>query len=621
VNVAQTVAEAIFDILNRRDAVARPDAVPAFFKRRKKRADELGQLLLENGTLEPESLRNALRAQDEQGGQLGAILVEMGACAPRAVADAIIEQATGRRAHGDTANAARLARANPAVVGLKVLSRPRLTSVAVFAADAAAVFAGSMLGSLGVLGAHAVDAACWVRAAVVTPLCLFAYSIQHLYDTPPPRSPDEIRRVAYSTSLVCVVLIASSVIGPASVTASNAALLAGWGLGIALVLFLRGAMRRTLGRTSWWGRPVVVLGAGKTGRVVVRTLQTHPELGLRPVAILDDDPSKHGTLHAAWGTDDIQVESVRSRECAALEDCPSCRCTAFGQFSQVEGVPIIGLLNLAPTVAQRLRIQTAVLALDDLHAPDLEPLMERVTSGFKTVLVVPERFSFDYVGDPTRNLGGVLGIEIRQQLLLTWPRICKRTMDLVLTLVGGLLILPVLGLLALIVAVDSPGAVFYRQKRLGLNGQRFEALKFRTMYGDGERRLRQILESDPTLGAEYEQFHKLTVDPRVTRVGRVLRKYSLDELPQIVNVLLGDMSLVGPRPYLERESPQMEGKERIILRARPGITGLWQVSDRNSTTFRSRLSTDVEYVRNWSPWLDLSILIRTALVVAQGTGE
>ena len=613
--------EATFDIWHRQQTAARSDVAPAFYKRRKKRSDELGQLLVQTGALKPESLRDALRVQDAHGGQLGAILMEMGACSPRAIADAIIEQARIRRTRGDAANVARLARENPAVVGLRVPSRPRLTRAIVIGADAAAVLAGSMLGSLIVHGAHAANAVCWLGAAVVTALCLSAYSLQHLYDTPPPRAPDEIRRVAYSTSLVCFGLIAFSLIGPPSLARSHAALIVGWGLSIVLVLLARGLVRRTLGRKSWWGCPVVVFGAGNTGRLVVRTLQAHPELGLRPVAMLDDDASKHGTLRAAWGADDIEVKSVRTLEYAALDDYTVSLRAALGHFSQVESVPIIGTLDLAPAVAQRLRIQTAVLALDDLHAEDLEPLTERVAEGFKTVLVVPERLSFDYVGDPTRNLGGVLGIEIRQQLLLQWPRIAKRAMDLILTVAGGLLVLPVIGVLALIIALDSPGPVFYRQKRLGQNGCRFEALKFRTMYGDGERRLQEVLEADPRLRAEYEEFHKLAVDPRVTRVGRVLRTYSLDELPQIYNVLTGDMSLVGPRPYLEREIPQMEGQEWIILRVRPGMTGLWQVSDRSATTFRARLKMDVEYVRNWSPWLDLYILIRTALVVAAGTGE
>ncbi|HEY8946061.1 MAG TPA: sugar transferase, partial [Polyangiaceae bacterium] len=132
--------------------------------------------------------------------------------------------------------------------------------------------------------------------------------------------------------------------------------------------------------------------------------------------------------------------------------------------------------------------------------------------------------------------------------------------------------------------------------------------------------LQELLARDPRLAAEYEQFHKLTNDPRVTPAGRFIRKYSLDELPQLWNVLVGDMSLVGPRPYLEREIPDMDQKENIILRVKPGITGIWQVTFRNSSTFEQRVQLDVEYVRSWSPWLDLYVLARTVPVVLGGTG-
>jgi Undecaprenyl-phosphate galactose phosphotransferase WbaP len=191
----------------------------------------------------------------------------------------------------------------------------------------------------------------------------------------------------------------------------------------------------------------------------------------------------------------------------------------------------------------------------------------------------------------------------------------------VLTVVGGLMILPLIALLAILIKLDSSGPVFYIQERLGKNGTRFRAVKFRTMYGDGERILKEVLDSNPDLREEYRVYHKLKKDPRVTRIGRILRKYSLDEFPQLWNVLKGEMSLVGPRPYLEREIPEMNERESIILQAQPGMTGMWQVSVRNETAFSHRLKMDVYYVRNWCPWLDLHILARTAQVVARGTGS
>jgi Undecaprenyl-phosphate galactose phosphotransferase WbaP len=194
-------------------------------------------------------------------------------------------------------------------------------------------------------------------------------------------------------------------------------------------------------------------------------------------------------------------------------------------------------------------------------------------------------------------------------------------MDIALTLVGGILILPLLVFIAVLIKADSKGSPFYTQRRLGQDGVRFRALKFRTMHRDADRRLTELLDSSSELRAEFDQFHKLSRDPRITRVGRFLRKYSLDELPQLWNVISGDMSLVGPRPYLEKEIPEMAQKEAIVLRVRPGLTGIWQVTTRNESTFEERVDMDVEYVRNWSPWLDLYILARTVTVVVAGTGS
>jgi Undecaprenyl-phosphate galactose phosphotransferase WbaP len=359
---------------------------------------------------------------------------------------------------------------------------------------------------------------------------------------------------------------------------------------------------------------------------VVATLQSRPQLGLKPVAILDDDPTKHGTVRATWGEDDLMVQSVRQGPESARQgdgddyDTPSTR-AAIEQFAEVEGVPVVGGLELAPILAQRLHIRSIVIALPKMDSANLLAVIERYADGYSSVLVIPDLFSIAHFGAPTHNLGGVLGIEVQRQLLLRGPRLAKRVMDIALTTLGGLLIMPFILAVALLIKLDSKGEIFYRQKRLGQDGVRFTAFKFRTMYGDGEQRLKEVLDRDPQLRAEYDEFHKLTVDPRVTRIGRVLRKYSLDELPQVWSVFVGDMSLVGPRPYLEREIPEMNGREAIILRVRPGLTGIWQVTERNASSFEQRVHLDVEYVRSWSPWLDIYVLARTVPVVVGGTGS
>lgn len=194
----------------------------------------------------------------------------------------------------------------------------------------------------------------------------------------------------------------------------------------------------------------------------------------------------------------------------------------------------------------------------------------------------------------------------------------KRALDLIVSLTLGPILLPVCVLLAIAIKIDSRGPVFFRQVRLGLNGRRFRLIKFRTMEVNADERLGDLLDEDPALRAEYERFHKLKNDPRVTRLGRWLRRLSLDELPQVWHVVTGEMSLVGPRAYTPEEVESMSGAEEMILRVKPGLTGFWQAGGRNGMSFGERLSMDLLYVANWSFTWDLYLLACTARIVLGG---
>jgi lipopolysaccharide/colanic/teichoic acid biosynthesis glycosyltransferase len=170
-------------------------------------------------------------------------------------------------------------------------------------------------------------------------------------------------------------------------------------------------------------------------------------------------------------------------------------------------------------------------------------------------------------------------------------------------------------MLYLFVWIESGGSVFYRDRRMGRDGRLFSCIKFRTMVPGAETVLQRILEEDTEMREEYLKYHKLRNDPRVTRIGFFLRKTSLDELPQLWNVLRGEMSLVGPRPYLPSESEDIGVAKSEILRVTPGITGPWQVTGRNYTSFSERVQMDAYYVRDWSVWLDLVLLARTLKIV------
>jgi Undecaprenyl-phosphate galactose phosphotransferase WbaP len=219
-----------------------------------------------------------------------------------------------------------------------------------------------------------------------------------------------------------------------------------------------------------------------------------------------------------------------------------------------------------------------------------------------------------------REVAGCLAVELRRDLLLPLPRLTKRAIDLLIVILALPMVALTVLVLAALVRLESPGPVFYGHRRIGLGHSTFHIWKLRTMQVNGDQLLRQALANNEELREEWLRDRKLRHDPRVTRVGRFLRKTSLDELPQVWNVLRGEMSLVGPRPIVEEEITNYGQSFALYCRVTPGLTGLWQVSGRNEVSCRDRVRLDSYYVRNWSPWLDLYILARTARVVLTGAG-
>jgi lipopolysaccharide/colanic/teichoic acid biosynthesis glycosyltransferase len=196
-----------------------------------------------------------------------------------------------------------------------------------------------------------------------------------------------------------------------------------------------------------------------------------------------------------------------------------------------------------------------------------------------------------------------------------WTITCKRTLDVLLTLLTTPLWLPLVVLLGVIVKVQDSGPIFYRRRVVGPTGD-FNAFKLRTMRADADR----WLEQNPQLLEEFQRNFKLRDDPRITRFGRVLRKYSLDELPQLVNVLRGQMSLVGPRMITRPELEKYGSYQKLLLTVKPGLTGYWQVSGRQDVSYEERVKMDVLYIQNWSLWVDLKILMKTVWKVLKREG-
>lgn len=412
-------------------------------------------------------------------------------------------------------------------------------------------------------------------------LFLLAYSAAGLYPAVGMSPVEELRRIVLTTTLTYLALGAAIFLFREGETYSRGVFLLAWMFSLGSVQIGRWLVRTYCAHFKWWGYPVLILGAGKTGEMVVQTLRRQPGFGLKPVAVLDDNPEKRGEMH---------------------------------------GVPILGPISVAPLLAQQREISYAIVAMPGVRRDHLLKILERYGNTFPHLLMIPDLFGFASLWVDSKDMGGILGLEVRQQLLLPGPRWTKTLLDVSATLTLGTLLLPLILAIAIVVSIDSPGPIFYGQYRLGQGAHPFKAWKFRSMVMNADEVLSDYLDNHPEQRAIWERDHKLKDDPRVTRVGRFLRRTSLDELPQLWNVLRGEMSLVGPRPIVDKEIWRYAEKFELYTRVLPGITGLWQVSGRNDVSYDERVNLDAYYVRNWSVWLDIHILLRTLWVVLIGDG-
>lgn len=237
------------------------------------------------------------------------------------------------------------------------------------------------------------------------------------------------------------------------------------------------------------------------------------------------------------------------------------------------------------------------------------------TTWFTQIEYLPSTDTFPVSGAQPVSFDGVCGLEMVNQRRMGALRFEKRVLDTALAVVAFVGLLPFFVLVPVLVKITSRGPVFYRQNRLGRNGRIIRVWKFRSMYADADARLAAILAADPARRAEWEANFKLADDPRITPLGRFLRKTSIDEFPQLFNVFAGEMALVGPRPIVEKEVPLYGGAYATFASVEPGITGLWQASGRSGTDYARRVALDTYYVLNWSPWLDLWIMKKTVAAV------
>jgi exopolysaccharide biosynthesis polyprenyl glycosylphosphotransferase len=323
---------------------------------------------------------------------------------------------------------------------------------------------------------------------------------------------------------------------------------------------------------------MVLIGAGDVGRMVMRTVAARPDYGYQMVGFLDDNPIK--------GATDI------------------------GPFKALGPVE-----NLSEVLVNN-RVDTVIICLPWQSHRMIQRLLRTCEQSSVRAQVVPDLFQLTKNQVYVEELNGIPLISTRDVSIRGWNLLVKRAFDLVIGGAGALISLPVAVLIAAAIKLDSPGPVFFSQIRIGRNGVPFRCYKFRSMVVGADELRRELQEQNEASGPLF----KVRNDPRRTRVGRLIRRFSLDELPQLINVLRGEMSLVGPRPNLPEEVEQYQEWHKKRLTVSPGITGLWQVSGRSDLTFDEMVLLDIYYVENWNLLTDLGILARSLPAVMRGKG-
>lgn len=325
-------------------------------------------------------------------------------------------------------------------------------------------------------------------------------------------------------------------------------------------------------------RNVLIIGAGEIGRAVMRTLFARPELGYRCIGFLDDDPER--------GSTDI------------------------GRF------PALGAVSALPHVLAQGNVDEVVITLPWSAQAKIREALEICQAHGVRARVAPSLLQLNLSQANVTDFGGIPVLGPRESEMRALDRILKRALDLTLGSVFALISLPIILIAAIAIRLESPGSPIFTQWRAGQNGKPFRLYKLRSMYQDADK-LRDQLQA---LNEADGPLFKIRDDPRRTKVGRILRKLSIDELPQFWNVLRGEMSIVGPRPALLSEVEAYRDWHRERLRVKPGITGLWQISGRSELSFEEMVLLDVYYIENWSLSLDLKIILRTIPYVLSGRG-
>ncbi|MGD8398166.1 MAG: undecaprenyl-phosphate glucose phosphotransferase [Anaerolineae bacterium] len=416
----------------------------------------------------------------------------------------------------------------------------------------------------------------------LTALLLSIYKVSGVYDMPRGVSWfDEVYRILNSTATGIVLMVFVIVFFFRPFLYSR---LVFFYAGVLITAFLgigrigKRVARNHLRRRGLGVDRLLIVGAGEVGRTVMRNIVAHPTLGYHIVGFVDDDPDK--------GSTDI------------------------GRFKA------LGSTTNIPRLVKELAIDEVIITLPWMYHRKIVSIVAQCERQQVRVRIVPDIFQMTLSHLDVEDLGGVPMIGVKDISISRTQQMVKRTGDVILSALALIVLFPFFLLIAIAIRIDSPGPVFFRQIRVGKGEHLFACFKFRSMHQGADEQKSELLARNEADGV----FFKIRDDPRITRMGRFLRRLSMDELPQLFNVLMGHMSLVGPRPAPPAEVQRYLAWHKRRLEVPPGITGLWQVSGRSELTFDEMVLLDLYYIENWSPLLDIQIMLRTVPKVITGEG-
>ncbi len=413
-------------------------------------------------------------------------------------------------------------------------------------------------------------------------ILVICFAFNSLYNFKNRTFWDEVKAVLQSAVLILLVsvlyLFADKIKLPVFLFLVNLFLF------VPLCLAVRYFLRRIFFKAGLLSTSIIIIGAGDAGKLFADKVHNNKFMACNVLGFIDDDESKHGL--------------------------------------EISGVKVLGGLNDLENIQANLHADEAIIAIPTALRTDIARILSRAEDLFKQVHYIPDMYMLTTLSASIRNINGMPVISASQGLLNPVNRCLKSIMDYFGGVVALILFSPLMIFSAIKIKLADGCNILFKHKRIGENLKPFYLYKFRTMVPDAEEKLKEMLKNDE-LRKEFESAFKFKNDPRITPIGKFLRRTSLDELPQLFNVLRGEMSLVGPRPIVEKEVELYYGQTtaRQIFHVKPGLTGFWQVSGRNDVKdYRSRIEFDLYYIHNWSVWLDIIIILRTIKAVLSGTG-